>query len=73
MFKFIVAAIGYYLLGFLGAIIGFFIGSAIDRNIAYGSGAINPLTSKRRGQVFAETLFTLYGTMAKADGPYFSG
>lgn len=68
MFKFIVAAIGYYLLGFLGAIIGFFIGSAIDRNIAYGAGAINPLTSKRRGQVFAETLFTLYGTMAKADG-----
>lgn len=68
MFKFIVAALGYYLLGFLGAMIGFFIGSAIDRNIAYGAGAINPLTSQRRGQVFAETLFTLFGTLAKADG-----
>lgn len=68
MFKFVGAVIGFYLLGFLGAIIGFFIGSAIDRNIAYGAGAINPLSHALRQSVFIETLFILKGRLAKADG-----
>lgn len=68
LFKFVCAAIGYYLLGFLGAIIGFFIGGAIDRNLAYGAGAINPLTNHQRQQLFIETLFMLKGKLAKADG-----
>jgi len=68
LFKLVAAGIGYYVFGFFGAIIGYMVGGAIDRNIAYGSGAMNPLTSKLRGQMFAETLFTLFGTMAKADG-----
>ncbi len=68
MFKLIAAGLGFYAYGFLGAIIGYMVGGAIDRNIAYGSGAINPLTGKQREQLFAETLFMLLGTMAKADG-----
>lgn len=68
MFKLIGTVIGFYFLGFLGAIIGFFIGSAIDRNIAYGAGAINPLTHAQRQSVFIETLFLLKGKLAKADG-----
>lgn len=68
MFKLVGTVIGFLLLGFLGAIIGFFVGGAIDRNIAYGAGAINPLSSARRQMVFIETLFILKGKLAKADG-----
>lgn len=68
MFKLIGTVIGFYLLGFLGAIIGFFIGSGIDRNIAYGTGGINPLSHALRQSVFIETLFLLKGKLAKADG-----
>lgn len=68
MFKLIGAVIGFFLLGFFGAIIGFFLGGAIDRNIAYGAGAINPLSSALRQSVFIETLFILKGKLAKADG-----
>jgi DnaJ like chaperone protein len=68
LFKFIGAVIGFFILGFFGAIIGFFVGGAIDRNIAYGAGAINPLSSALRQSVFIETLFILKGKLAKADG-----
>lgn len=68
MFKLVGIVIGYWLLGFFGAIIGFFVGGAIDRNIAYGSGAINPLGTAKRQAVFIETLFILKGRLAKADG-----
>lgn len=68
MFKYIGALIGFILLGILGAILGFFIGGIIDRNIAYGSGAINPLGNVQRQAVFIETLFILKGRLAKADG-----
>ncbi len=68
MFKLVGALLGFYLLGFLGAIIGFLAGSAIDRNIAYGTGAINPLSNALRQSVFIETLFVLKGKLAKADG-----
>jgi DnaJ like chaperone protein len=68
LFKIVGVVIGFFLLGFLGAIIGFFVGSAIDRNIAYGAGAINPLSHALRQSVFIETLFILKGKLAKADG-----
>ena len=68
MFKIVGVVVGFMVLGFLGAIIGFFIGAAIDRNIAYGAGAINPLSNPQRQAIFIETLFLLKGKLAKADG-----
>ncbi len=68
MFKLIGAGIGFVKFGFLGGVIGYFIGSAIDRRIAYGAGGVNPLSQKERQKVFIETLFTLKGKLAKADG-----
>lgn len=68
MFRIILALTGYYFFGIFGALIGYFAGSFIDRYRAYGAGAINPLTSAHRQTVFLETLFTLMGKLAKADG-----
>ena len=68
MFKLIGVIIGYHLLGFIGAIVGFFIGSSIDRSIRLGVGAVNPLTAKNRQGVFLKTVFTLMGRLAKVDG-----
>jgi len=68
LFKLLGIVIGFYFLGFLGAIIGFLVGGAIDRNIAYGYGAINPLLNASRQSVFIGTLFILKGKLAKADG-----
>jgi DnaJ like chaperone protein len=68
LFKLIGTVIGFFLLGFLGAFIGFFVGGAIDRNMAYGAGAINPLSNALRQSIFIETLFILKGKLAKADG-----
>lgn len=68
MFRIILALIGYYFFGIFGALIGYIAGSFIDRYRAYGAGAINPFTSAHRQTVFLETLFTLMGKLAKADG-----
>ena len=68
MFKFIGLIAGFYLFGFFGALIGLFIGSYIDRLMAYGSGAINPLQNALRQAVFLETVFISMGKLAKADG-----
>ena len=68
MFKIIGALIGFYFLGFPGAIIGYFLGSAVDRYNAYGAGGVNPLSSAHRQTVFIETVFILKGKLAKADG-----
>lgn len=68
MFKLICVGIGFFKFGFLGGVIGYFIGSAIDRRIAYGAGGVNPFSQKERQKVFIETLFTLKGKLAKADG-----
>jgi len=68
LLKIIAAILGYLSLGFWGAILGWFIGGTLDRYRAYGAGAVNPLTSKRRQTVFLETLFGLMGKLAKADG-----
>lgn len=68
MFKFAGALIGFYFLGFFGAVLGFFLGSMLDRYSAYGLGGVNPLSNAHRQTVFLETLFMLMGKMAKADG-----
>jgi len=68
LFKIIGIFLGYYFLGIFGAILGYIVGSFIDRYRAYGAGAINPLTSAQRQTVFIETVFILMGKLAKADG-----
>ena len=68
MFKLIGFIAGYYFFGFFGALIGLFIGSFIDRMMAYGAGAINPLQNALRQTVFLETVFISMGKLAKADG-----
>lgn len=68
MFKLIGFIAGYYFLGFFGALIGLFVGSFVDRMMAYGSGAINPLQNTLRQAVFLETVFISMGKLAKADG-----
>lgn len=68
LFRIILALAGYYFLGLFGALIGYLAGSFIDRYRAYGAGAINPFTRAQRQTVFLETLFTLMGKLAKADG-----
>ena len=68
MFRFIAAALGYYLLGLFGAFIGYLIGSSIDRARNYGIGGINPLSNAHRKTVFLETVFVLMGKLAKSDG-----
>jgi DnaJ like chaperone protein len=68
LFKFIAVVAGYYLFGFVGALLGLFVGSLIDRLRDYGSGGINPLQNALRQTVFLETLFISMGALAKADG-----
>ncbi|SFW30546.1 co-chaperone DjlA [Nitrosovibrio sp. Nv17] len=68
MFKLLGLLLGYYFLGFFGAILGYLAGGALDRYRAYGAGAVNPFTGAHRRAVFIETLFILMGKLAKADG-----
>lgn len=68
MFKLIGIVVGYLLLGYIGAIIGFFSGAFFDRMRAYGSGGINPLQNALRQAAFLETVFISMGKLAKADG-----
>ncbi len=68
MFKLIGVVVGYLLLGFIGAVIGFFGGAFFDRMRAYGSGGMNPLQNALRQAVFLETVFISMGKLAKADG-----
>jgi len=68
LFKILGAITGFFALGFLGAFLGFLIGSLIDRFNMTGAGGMNPLTAARRQSVFLETVFILMGKLAKADG-----
>ena len=68
MFKFIGFIAGFYFSGFWVALLGFFIGSIIDRARVYGSGGMNPLQNALRQAVFLETVFISMGKLAKADG-----
>ena len=68
MFKLIGIVAGYYFLGFWGVLLGYFIGSVIDRVRLYGSGGVNPMQNVVRQAVFLETVFISMGKLAKADG-----
>jgi DnaJ like chaperone protein len=68
LFKFIGFIAGYYFFGFFGALFGLFVGSFIDRMMAYGPGGMNPLQNAMRQTVFLETVFISMGKLAKADG-----
>lgn len=68
MFKIIGLIAGFYLLGVIGAILGYVLGAVIDRVRTLGTGGVNPLRNALRQAVFLETLFTLMGKLAKADG-----
>ena len=68
MFKFIGFIAGFIFFGIFGAIFCLFIGSMIDRMMAYGTGGMNPLQNALRQAVFLETAFILMGKLAKADG-----
>ncbi len=68
MFKLIGIFAGYYFGGFWGVLLGYFIGSVLDRIRIYGSGGANPLNAAIRQAVFLETVFISMGKLAKADG-----
>jgi DnaJ like chaperone protein len=68
LFKFIGFIAGYYFFGFFAALFGLFVGSYIDRMMAYGPGGVNPLQNAMRQAVFLETVFISMGKLAKADG-----
>jgi len=68
MWKIVCAILGFILAGFIGALIGFFVGSMIDN--AQKKGRFGQGYAKRRLQqeTFFRTLFLLMGRLAKADG-----
>jgi DnaJ like chaperone protein len=68
MVKYFLAFFGFQVAGFFGALLGFFIGSGIDRSVRLGMGAVNPFTAAQRQTSFLKTTFTLMGKLAKADG-----
>jgi DnaJ like chaperone protein len=68
LFKLIGFVSGFWFFGLTGGLLGFFLGSFIDRIRAYGTGGMNPMQNTLRQAVFLETLFTLMGKLAKADG-----
>ncbi len=68
MYRIILTIVGFVILNILGAFIGYFIGSSIDRGRRYGMGGINPLSARQRQKIFLDTVFILMGKLAKADG-----
>ncbi len=68
MFKLVGAIFGFFIYRFWGALIGYILGSFIDRTLAYGVGGVNPLSRAHRQSVFLNTVFVLMGKIAKADG-----
>ncbi|GKS68387.1 DnaJ like chaperone protein [Nitrosomonas sp. PY1] len=68
MFRILGAISGYFVLGFFGIFIGYFIGSLIDRSVRLGASGMNPFTAVRRRSVFLETAFIMMGALAKSDG-----
>ena len=68
-FKYIIPIAAWFFTGSLFLILlGYFIGSGIDRAKELGLGAINPLATAQRNIVFLETTFLLMGKLAKVDG-----
>ncbi len=68
MFRIIGVIAGFLAFSFIGAALGYFVGSLIDRARNLGMGGVNPLTNALRQAVFIETVFVLMGKLAKADG-----
>lgn len=60
------AFIGVRFMGFFGAFIGFFGVIYLRRKIRQG--AFNPALKRKREATFVQTVFTLMGALAKADG-----
>ena len=68
MIKWIAAFLGYYLLRFPGALLGFFIGGAIDQ-LNRGSGSVfQTRFSSAQSRTFQLNLLALSATVIKADG-----
>ena len=68
MIKIIAALLGWQVAGFIGAIIGFYIGSYFDRGLGSFSRPLSSAEQARVGACYFETTFTLLGYLAKADG-----
>ncbi len=68
MFRIFGVLAGFYLFGFLGALLGYFLGSVVDRFRAFGSVGMNPFSAPRRQSIFLETVFISMGKLAKVDG-----
>ena len=68
MVKFIAALLGWQVAGFIGAIIGFYIGNYFDRGLGSFSRPLSSDEQARVGACYFETTFTLLGYLAKADG-----
>lgn len=68
MGKIIAALLGWQIAGFIGAIIGFYIGNYFDRGLGSFSRPLSSDEQARVGACYLETTFTLLGYLAKADG-----
>lgn len=68
MFKLVGVIAGFFMFGFIGAILGYIVGIFLDRMRNLGTGGMNPMTNAVRQAVFLETLFILMGKLAKSDG-----
>ncbi len=68
LFKLIGIILGAIFFGFWGGLLGFFVGSFVDRVRIYGTGGMNPMQNALRQAVFLETVFLSMGRIAKADG-----
>ena len=70
MWKIVCAILGYILAGFIGALLGFFVGGVIDK--AQTGGAFSRIRSRAdvrlQQETFFRTLFLLMGRLAKSDG-----
>ena len=68
MIKWILAILGYSYLRFPGAILGFFVGGAIERLYNPSSSWINVRTQNLNPEIFQLNLLALAATIIKADG-----
>lgn len=66
--KLIGAILGYFVLGWLGALIGFAVGHAFDRGLVAVAGGMGAGASPELQRQFFEAVFTVMGRLAKADG-----
>ena len=68
MIKWIAAFLGYYLLRFPGALLGFFIGGAIDQLNRSSGSVFQTRFSSAQSRTFQLNLLALSATVIKADG-----